>query len=424
MRIKVGEITALFRYPVKSMAGERLDVADLGWHGLDGDRRLAFRRTGAEGGFPWLTASRLPELLLYAAQQRTPVVDGHLPTHVRTPDGEELPLFSQELAAEVGRRHGAPVEMMHLNRGIFDEASISVITECTVSEIARLAEQRPDVRRFRPNILMTSRVPVPFEEENWVGGVLSFGDEHSAAVAIVNRDERCSMVNLDPDSARTTPEVLKGIVRVRDNKAGVYGAVTRRGRLAVGQPIFFEAFGAHTRSRQLTHRLATLDDLGVLRRLMAASIAELQKPFLDAHQIESSRTIMGLDTQLIEDGTYYVVEIDGDVAGCGGWSRRATLYGGDATPGRSAELLDPSRDPARVRAMYTHPALARQGVGRLILSLCENAAQQEGFQTVELMATMAGEPFYLACGYQPVERVTDARGGAPVPLVRMQKVLG
>jgi len=175
---------------------------------------------------------------------------------------------------------------------------------------------------------------------------------------------------------------------------------------------------------RLSHRLATIDDLDVLRTLMAASIAELQKPFLDAHQIESSRTIMGLDTQLIEDGTYYVVEVDQKVAGCGGWSRRATLYGGDATPGRNAAVLDPSRDPARVRAMYTHPAFARQGVGRRILSLCESAAQQEGFQTVELMSTMAGEPFYLACGYQPVERVTDARGGAPVPLVRMQKVLG
>ena len=174
---------------------------------------------------------------------------------------------------------------------------------------------------------------------------------------------------------------------------------------------------------RLTHRLATLADLGVLRELMDASIAELQKPFLDSSQIESSRTIMGLDTQLIEDGTYFVVEVDGKVAGCGGWSRRATLYGGDQTPGRNTAYLSPQSDPAKVRAMYTHPAHVRQGVGRLILSLCESAARKEGFSRVELMATMSGEPLYRACGYEPVERIHDERGGAPVPLVRMQKTL-
>ena len=132
---------------------------------------------------------------------------------------------------------------------------------------------------------------------------------------------------------------------------------------------------------------------------------------------------MGLDTQLIEDGTYFIVEADGAVAGCGGWSRRGTLYGGDQTPGRNAEFLKPQSDAARVRAMYTHPAHARQGVGRLILSLCESAARTEGFSRVELMATLSGEPLYRACGYEPVEHILDERGGTPVPLVRMQKVL-
>ena len=132
---------------------------------------------------------------------------------------------------------------------------------------------------------------------------------------------------------------------------------------------------------------------------------------------------MGLDTQLIEDGTYFCVEVGDQVAGCGGWSRRETLYGGNQTPGRNAQRLDPMRDPARVRAMYTHPAYARLGVGRLILSLCESAARSEGFSTIELMATMAGEPLYLACGYESIERVQDGRGGALVPLVRMRKEL-
>jgi MOSC domain-containing protein len=241
MPIKVGEVEALFRYPVKSMGGEPLEGADLGWHGLDGDRRLALRRVEDRGGFPWLTASRLPELILFAPQRRGPVVAGNLPTHVRTPEGEDLAVFGQELAAEIGRRHGSPVEMMHLNRGVFDEASISVITSATVGEIGRLAAQQPDVRRFRPNVLIASLRSVPFEEDEWVGGVLSFGESaEAAAIAITNRDERCSMVNFDPGSARAAPEVLKAIVRVRENKAGVYGTVMRRGRLTAGQPIYFE----------------------------------------------------------------------------------------------------------------------------------------------------------------------------------------
>lgn len=241
MPIRIGEVEALFRYPVKSMAGERLDAADLGWHGLDGDRRLAFRRAGDHRGFPWLSASSLPELILYAPQRREPAAAGSLPTHVRTPDGRDLELFGGELAEEVGRRHGTPVEMMHLNRGIFDEASVSLITSTTVSEIAKLTARPADVRRFRPNILIASVRSTPFEEDEWVTGVLTFGDGNDgAAITITNRDERCSMVNFDPDSARTDAEVMKAIVRERDNKAGVYGATTRRGRITVGQPIFFE----------------------------------------------------------------------------------------------------------------------------------------------------------------------------------------
>jgi GNAT superfamily N-acetyltransferase len=173
----------------------------------------------------------------------------------------------------------------------------------------------------------------------------------------------------------------------------------------------------------LTHRLARRDDLPALTALMNAAISELQKPFLTAEQINASRSIMGLDTQLVDDGTYFIIEQGGVLAGCGGWSRRATLYGGDHTFGRNAALLDPARDAARVRAMYTHPDFTRRGVGRLILALCEDAARNEGFTTVELMATMAGEPLYRACGYQPVESVIEETGGAHVPLLRMRKNL-
>jgi GNAT superfamily N-acetyltransferase len=173
----------------------------------------------------------------------------------------------------------------------------------------------------------------------------------------------------------------------------------------------------------LTSRIATEADLPALEAVMAVSIAELQKGFLSPAQIAASRAIMGLDRQLVADRTYFVVEEAGQIAGCGGWSRRATLYGGDHTPGRDPELLDPAQDPARVRAMYTHPAFARRGVGRLILKLCEDAARAEGFTRLELMGTMSGRPLYESYGFQPIEEILDDRGGEPVPLTRMGKVI-
>jgi GNAT superfamily N-acetyltransferase len=177
------------------------------------------------------------------------------------------------------------------------------------------------------------------------------------------------------------------------------------------------------RAVNFTHRLATRRDLPALTDLMAAAINELQKGFLSEDQIAASRSFMGLDTQLIDDGTYFVIEADGVLVGSGGWSRRNTLYGGDHTPGRNAALLDPKTDAARVRAMYTHPAFSRRGVGRLLLSLCEAAAAAEGFARVELASTMSGEPLYRSCGYQSIERFDDSRGGVAVPMIRMGKAL-
>ncbi len=238
MPIEIGRIEAIYRYPVKSMRGEPLDSATLGWHGLEGDRRLAFRRLGERGEFPWLNASRLPELLLFTPQRREDGDGGALPTHVRTPEGDMLPLFGEALAAEVGRRHGAPVEMMQLKHGIFDDASISVIASETVREIGRLAGRSADIRRFRPNIVVRSTRAVPFEEDQWLGGVLTFGEADDApAVTVTLRDLRCVMVNFDPDDASPAPEIMKAVVRATQNHAGIYGTVTRTGQLAVGQVI-------------------------------------------------------------------------------------------------------------------------------------------------------------------------------------------
>lgn len=176
---------------------------------------------------------------------------------------------------------------------------------------------------------------------------------------------------------------------------------------------------------ELTHRVATLDDLDALREVMRRSIETLQDAFLTPEQVRASHKVMGLDTQLVKDGTYLLVECDGRIAGCGGWSWRSTLYGGDASVvSREPRALNPATEPARIRAMYTDPDFARRGVGRLVLQLCEAAAVKAGFRRAVMMATMAGVPLYAACGYTPTEAVQEAKvDGVSVPLVRMEKEL-
>lgn len=174
-----------------------------------------------------------------------------------------------------------------------------------------------------------------------------------------------------------------------------------------------------------THRIATLDDLPALHSLMGRAIAALQKGFLSDAQIEASHKVMGLDSQLVKDGTYFILEEHGVLAGCGGWSWRSTLYGGDSSiVARDPAELDPRRDAARIRAMYTDPAFARRGVGRRIMDLCEQAAADHGFRKVEMMATLSGEPLYRTCGYTPIEHIQSAPiNGITVPLIRMGKIL-
>jgi GNAT superfamily N-acetyltransferase len=180
---------------------------------------------------------------------------------------------------------------------------------------------------------------------------------------------------------------------------------------------------AHARGGAFTSRLATRQDIPAIEPLVQAAIDELQQGFLDDAQIAASRALMGLDSRLIDDGTYYVVECGGRLAGCGGWSRRGAIIGTDGSPGRDSTLLDPARDAARIRAMYTHPDFARRGIGRLILSLAEAAAAAYGFTRLELLATLAGRPLYAAAGYEPIEHVDIPSGAVPVPVIRMQKAL-
>lgn len=172
----------------------------------------------------------------------------------------------------------------------------------------------------------------------------------------------------------------------------------------------------------LALRLATAADDAAMRVLMNRAIAELLKPYLPPEGVAASFEVMGIDTQLIADGTYFVVTDNEIIVGCGGWSRRATLFGGDHTKGRDAALLDPAQDSARVRAMYTDPAHVRRGIGRMILDACEAAARAEGFTNVELAATLAGEPLYRAYGFELIEPMTSRTStGIEVPLLRMGK---
>ncbi len=236
--MELGRISAIFRYPVKSMAGELLDVAKLTWHGIEGDRRLAFRRLNDKSGFPWLQASKLPQLLLYKPFGLDSSGPEPLPTHVRTPDGKEYVLRSDELREEVSSRFGSAVELMNLKHGIFDEACISIISFGTVYGVERESGRDVDLRRFRPNIVIETDSSEPFVEDSWVGRTLIFGEGNSgAAVSVTMRDERCVMVNFDPDTSERDAEVMKTVVRLNENYAGVYGTVVRAGELRVGQVV-------------------------------------------------------------------------------------------------------------------------------------------------------------------------------------------
>ena len=235
----IGHIQELVRYPIKSMRGASTESAYLGFHGLNGDRRFAFQKIGDQSGFPWLSASRLPELLLYQPFGLDETTGEPLPTHVRTPSGAEIELRNPALATEIAEQFRGPVELMQLKHGIFDDASVSVINQTTIASVCDAAGVKFDARRFRANILLETSDAEPFKEDRWVGGRLVFGDSESGpSVSVTARDVRCMMINLDPDTAKQDEgQVLKAVVRLNANNAGVYGTVVQTGMLHVGQAV-------------------------------------------------------------------------------------------------------------------------------------------------------------------------------------------
>lgn len=226
--LELGRIAEINRYPVKSMAGLSMSSAPLGWHGIDGDRRFAFRRVGDQSDFPWLTASKLPALIQYRPEG----------AHVRTPRGPSLPLIGPELAAELSERFGSAVELMQLRSGIFDDAPVSVISLATIAGIGAEVGRELDRRSFRANIVLETPAIEPFLENEWVGRTLVFGAEHQGPVIQVTApDSRCMMINLDPESAEQDPRVLKAVVRLNEKDAGVYATVVRQGTITVGDRV-------------------------------------------------------------------------------------------------------------------------------------------------------------------------------------------
>jgi uncharacterized protein YcbX len=236
--IQVGRVCELVRYPVKSMAGIPTKSAVLGWHGLAGDRRFAFRRIDELRGFPWLSATSLAELLLYHPCGLDDSANEPLPTHVITPAGSKVGLHSAELRAEITERLGSSVDMMWFRNGMFDDGTVSVISQSTIAGIGREAGLELDRRRFRANIVVESEGSEPFHEDEWVGQTLVFGEVDSGpAVCVTQRDLRCMMINLDPDTATQDGRVMKAAVRLNENYAGVYATVVRSGTVRVGDRV-------------------------------------------------------------------------------------------------------------------------------------------------------------------------------------------
>ena len=240
-RLLVGKVKSAIRYPVKSMAGESLDLVKLGWHGLQDDRRYAIVKKEGLSGFPWVTARDWPEIILYepsisqADAQAQPVI------LVRTPSGIKLPINSPELIEEIAKRSGFPCLVLHHFGGVFDCSDVSIITTTTLKGLSEKVGTTLDLRRFRANIVIETPDDKPFPEDKWVGDLLIFGESGDLArVRVHRKDQRCMVVNLDPETAKQDPKVLKEIVSGRKNLAGIYGAAERPGLIGVGDPVWLQ----------------------------------------------------------------------------------------------------------------------------------------------------------------------------------------
>jgi uncharacterized protein YcbX len=228
---QLGRVMALWRYPVKSMAGQSLEQAEVSWHGLAGDRRWAFVRDGqVRSGFPWMTIRERSDMGAFTPSFTEPDRPDSSAVVVRTPSGAELDVTDPELAAELG--HGS--RLIKQNRGVFDAAPLSLISVATVRALGGWVGSELDPRRFRPNLLVDTGDDEPFAEEGWVGHTLRVG---AMSMRVDRRDERCVIVNVDPETSERDPRVLKAIAKNRDACTGVYGTTVEPGVVVVGDAV-------------------------------------------------------------------------------------------------------------------------------------------------------------------------------------------
>ena len=233
-----GVISGLYRYPVKSMRGESLSEAHLDWHGLDGDRRYAFVRQGANSGFPWFTGRDLSQLLLYTPRFLQPQDLKQSSIVVATPTGHDLPLEAPELAEELQQACGQAIFLFKLGRGAYDSQVLSLMSTASVAALGESAGMNLGSSRFRQNILIETRDGRPFQEEEWLDRVLAFGpDLDGPRIRLNRRIIRCVMINIDPHTAERDARVLKTVAQSRDNGAGIYASVERSGTIRVGDPV-------------------------------------------------------------------------------------------------------------------------------------------------------------------------------------------
>lgn len=234
----VGHLKTIFRYPVKSMRGEALSMAVIGWNGIEGDRRWAFSREGVLGGFPWLTAREGSMMVRYVPHYVDPGNIRESGVMVTTPDDRDLALESADLMDEMAKLSG-PVHLIALSRGCFDSAVISLISTASVQVLGEEAGVEGTPRRFRPNLLVEPVEPVAFVEEDWIGSTLAFGErDDSPHIRLDRRNKRCAITNVHPETGQREPDMLKTIVRLRDEYAGTYGSVEKTGSAREGDPIY------------------------------------------------------------------------------------------------------------------------------------------------------------------------------------------
>ncbi len=233
---QVGRVVGLYRYPVKSMAGEPLTEVEASWHGFAGDRRWAFVRPDVvRSGFPWLTLRERGAMSHYRPSFTEAARPDTSPTVVRTPSGALLDVTEPALAAELGPDG---TQVIRQSRGIFDTFPLSLVTTQTIHRLGELVGRRLEVQRFRPNLLVEAAAEEPFAEDDWIGSVLRVG---GLRLRVDKRDGRCVVITIDPASTERDPAILRAVAEVRQGCLGVYGSTVEPGRVALGDPVVVEA---------------------------------------------------------------------------------------------------------------------------------------------------------------------------------------